>query len=416
MISNCFYTLDRDSVRHPEDLLAAVDSVVTGTPLRWFVSLVTDTEVVVEVTEYAGPPLPELPAPPPVRGNGRDVVVSLVPTGIGCAVGGYAGDAGPATALLTGCADHVVTNPNAVNASDFIRLDDRVVYTEGSSIDLFCQGAINLHLPRANRVGVIIEAADPAAVRHALSVVNAVRAVHGVEIVDYVVTDRPIGTRCTRHASGAYVGQVDDPKLLLDVAHELVDNGADAIAVATNVQDLPAAAYQQHFLGLHPNPVGGAEAVVSHLISRSLQVPSAHAPMMNFKELSDPGVVDARGAAEYVSVSGLACILVGLGRAPQIAPAPRRRIVETLSVDQVTAVVAPAAALGGVPVLYADQQGIPVIAVRDNTTILDVTAESLGLRGAIEVSNYPEAAGTVLALRRGISLDSLRRPLAGFGG
>jgi hypothetical protein len=186
----------------------------------------------------------------------------------------------------------------------------------------------------------------------------------------------------------------------------------NAIAVTSNIRDLPMDNYAKHFDGKHPNPVGGAEAVISHLICGKYKVPAAHAPMINVKEMDlADGVVDARGAGEFASVSGLACVLIGLARAPQIAETRRFRIKEAVNFNNLAAVVAPASALGGIPVLYAAKFGVPVIAVRDNKTILDVTRETLNLSHVIEVNNYAEAAGVLQALRTGISIDSLYRPL-----
>ena len=71
----------------------------------------------------------------------------------------------------------------------------------------------------------------------------------------------------------------------------------------------------------------------------------------------------------------------------------------------------PASCLGGIPALAAEFHGIPLIAVRENTTILDVTNAKMGMRNVVEVETYLEAAGVLLALREGISLESLRRPL-----
>jgi hypothetical protein len=182
------------------------------------------------------------------------------------------------------------------------------------------------------------------------------------------------------------------------------------------VQDLPTEDYISHFAGAHPNPVGGAEAVVSHLLTRVLRVPAAHAPLLNFKESQLAGrVVDARGAGEFVSASGLACVLIGLRRAPQVATLPQCPASTSISVGDVIAVVAPATALGSVPVLSAAERRIPVIAVKDNTTILDVTAAGLGLSGVIEVDSYLAAAGALLALRAGISIESVFRPMATLG-
>ena len=73
--------------------------------------------------------------------------------------------------------------------------------------------------------------------------------------------------------------------------------------------------------------------------------------------------------------------------------------------------VSPASALGGIPAIYANKHGIPIVAVRENRTILGVSAAKLGFNNVIEVDNYLEAAGVLLALRHGIHLDSVRRPL-----
>ncbi|NJL27463.1 MAG: DUF3326 domain-containing protein [Thermoanaerobaculia bacterium] len=137
---------------------------------------------------------------------GRSAAVSIVPTGIGCSVGGFAGDAAPATHLLAATVDYLVTHPNAVNASDFVALDRNVLYTEGYMIDLLCHGLVDLFVPYSNRVGLIIEKSDPARIELAYNVVNAVRAVHGVSIDHVVVTSETIGSRCEENASGAFVG------------------------------------------------------------------------------------------------------------------------------------------------------------------------------------------------------------------
>ncbi|MGW8374738.1 DUF3326 domain-containing protein [Streptomyces sp. ODS28] len=417
MIAHRRYELDRSAAHDVGALVALIEGAFQEEPLRWYVSEAGGGRVVVESTEYAGPLPHSGPLASARPSSPHDVVVSLVPTGIGCALGGYAGDAAPVTALLAQAADLLVTNPNAVNASDFIRCGERVLYTEGSCIDAFCRGATALHRSRANRLGLIIEAARPAEVEHAVNVMNAVRAVHGVDVVDYVVTERPLGTHCARAPSGAYVGHVQDPGVLLDAARHLLARGANALAVTSNVQGLDQDDYAAHFNGQHANPVGGAEAVISHLLVRTFGVPAAHAPMTNFRHLRlDHPVVDARAAGELVSISGLACVLVGLARAPQLSGERRGSLLgEALGIDDVVAVVAPADALGGIPVLEALRRRIPVIAVRDNTTLLDVTADALGLEGILHAATYAEAAGLILALRKGISPDSITRPLRTLG-
>ena len=399
------------------DLITEIENVHIGETLRWFISAAGPGGYRIETTECTdqAPPARRLPVRTQSP-SGKSAVISLVPTGIGCSIGGYAGDAGPVTALLAGSADFLITNPNAVNASNFIGPERDMVYTEGYSLDLFSRGEATLFIPRANKIGVIVEQASDSALAEVFNVINTVRAVHGVEIIDYVVTEKPIGTRCTRHASGAYTGQIDNPDVLLSAARHLVSAGATALAVTTNVQDLPAEDYADHFAGRHPNPVGGAEAVLSHLLTRTFGVPAAHAPMINFEALPGaPTVVDARGAGEFVSVSGLACVLMGLRNAPQLEPRPDLGYKAVVGINDVIAVVAPATALGSLPVLAAAQRGTPVIAVAANTTLLDVTASGLRLPNVVEVDNYLEAAGAVLAIRRGLSLESVVRPLASLG-
>ena len=417
VIINRTYELPAEAAHHPGGLLGAFGQAILGETLRWFVSSADHDGFVVDATE-CGPGLPP-PAPlaePAPWPSDQAVVISVIPTGIGCAVGGYAGDAGPASALLSSACDLLITNPNALNASNFYAAGSRIVYTEGYSIDRFSCGEVDLHIPRANRIGVIIERASDQALAEVFNVINAVRAVHGIDIIDYVVTHEPIATRSLRHGSGAYVGDIGRPHVLLGAARRLLSAGATALAVTTNVQGLTAELYTSHFNGRHPNPVGGAEAVVSHLLTRTFGVPAAHAPMLNFTESHTPAwVVDPRSSGEFVSTSGLACVLLGLHRAPQVARRPDCPASTRISTADVIAVVAPATALGSVPVLAAARSGIPVIAVRDNSTILNVTGASLGLTRVIEVDDYLAAAGALLALRSGISLEAVRRPLAAFG-
>ena len=45
-------------------------------------------------------------------------VVMIIPTGIGCEIGGHAGDATPAAKLLASVCDKLIIHPNVVNASD----------------------------------------------------------------------------------------------------------------------------------------------------------------------------------------------------------------------------------------------------------------------------------------------------------
>lgn len=411
MIRNTEYTIDRAAVNEAAELIDRVEQAAKGDLLRWYVTDVSAEAYHVEATEYER----KLSAPDrPVTEQhypGKSAVLNIVPTGVGCELGGYAGDAAPLTSLLAACTDYLITNPNAVNASNFVLMERNVLYTEGYSIDLFCRGLINLHVPHSNRVGLIIEETSKENLDVVFNILNTVRAVYGVDIEEFVITDGPIGGRCVTNKAGAYVGTIDHPDTLLDAAETLIARGVNAIAITSNIQDLPMDFYAQHFSGNHPNPVGGAEAVISHLISKKFGVPAAHAPMINVKEMElQDAIVDPRGAGEMSSVSGLACVLIGLRRAPQFAK-NASGIADTLNVNNLLAIVTPASCLGGIPMLYAQKFNIPIIAVKDNHTILDVTQEKMQLANLIEVSSYAEAAGMLMALKSGISLNSISRPL-----
>jgi hypothetical protein len=413
VIENRQFRLNKFEVVGSGSIAQIVERLVGSKALRWYIAQITDTEIVVEATFYDGEMFePETEAADRRWHPGKSAVVSIIPTGIGCELGGYAGDAAPSTNLLATATDYLVTNPNAVNASNFISMADNVLYTEGLCIDLLMKGAVDLHVPHGNKIGLIIEKSSPAYLDVVFNVVNTVRAVYGINIVDCIVTEDPIGSHCVENASGAFVGTVDRPDVIFDACERLLRKGANAIAITTNIQDLPPEEYVKHFDGQYPNPLGGVEAVISHLIVNRFQVPAAHAPMMNIKELElSDSVVDARGAGEMASASGLACTLIGLRRAPQLGLSRCFNPADVLNVHNVMAVVSPASSLGGIPAIYADKHGIPIIAVRENRTILGVPAAKLGFHNVIEVDNYLEAAGVLLALRHGIHLDSVRRPL-----
>ena len=123
-----------------------------------------------------------------------------------------------------------------------------------------------------------------------------------------------------------------------------------------------------------------------------------------------------RAAAEFISTPHYFCVAKGLARAPRLLPLATDGLErfyppEVLTLNNVAAVVCPATCLGGIPMLAAELSNIPIIAVRENKTILEVDNAVMRMRNVVEVASYMEAAGAVAALREGISLESLRRPL-----
>lgn len=408
-------------VRLPRNLLSdrrGIEAAILASSegvsvLRWSIAEATDADLLVEATVSHA----ELPAwdAPLIGTPGPSVAVHIVPTGVGCAIGGYAGDAGPSTALLASTVDYLVTNPNAVNASDFVATAPNMLYCEGSILDAFCEGHLELYPVPTNRIGLIVEHADQETLNEVAYVTDACRAVHGVDVVEVAVTQRTLGGYVHRMPSGTYSGSLQRTEELLGLARGMVSRGATAIAICSKLRGVDEELQRDHFDGGgEPNPIGGLEASISHLICRNLQVPAAHAPIANIRPGPAPlGPVDARAAGEVVSRTGLACVLVGLGYAPQIRTGVVPGVSAPLSVHNVIAVVAPANSLGGIPVLAAIDRRIPVIAVRDNVTVNRASATDLGMsHEVIEVGSYFEACGVLQAVKNGISLDSIRRPMS----
>lgn len=122
------------------------------------------------------------------------------------------------------------------------------------------------------------------------------------------------------------------------------------------------------------------------------------------------GLVDPRAASEVVSPGYLGSVLRGLHRAPRPI-ASHFFASNDLTLNDVKAVVVPYTCCGGIPVLAAQKNNILVIGVRENKTVLDVTPDKLGLNNVIVVENYLEAFGIIAAMKAGVALESVRRPI-----
>ncbi len=334
------------------------------------------------------------------------VTVQIIPTGVKASIGGYVGDAVPATNILAGVSDLVITHPNVVNGVLLNEARANVAYVEGFLLDEFLKGNTCLRFTRSNKIGVVLDsAADETSMELALNTIETIRSNAGADIIDYTITEKPVGAKAVKTKSGAFVGEIKDENVFLKAAEKLVRKGAEAIAVAT-VISIKKKDLEDYLKGKAPNPYGGTEALISRTISKTLGVPAAHAPMLREREITSAlhrGHVDPRASAESVSSAFLGSVIKGLMKAPQPS-------VNGLSIADVNAIVVPYSCCGGVPALAADYYGIPLIAVKENTTVLDVIPEKLGVK-AIIVDNYFEAAGVLEALKQGISLDTVRRPL-----
>lgn len=338
-------------------------------------------------------------------------VVLVVPTGIGAAIGGYAGDALPVARAVAQVADRLITHPNVLNGAQLYWSLPNALYVEGYGLDQFAAGQWGLRPVHQNRVGLVLDQAiEPELRWRHLQAADAARATLGLNLTDYIVTDQALGVELRSAASGATWGTIQNPDSLLRAVKKLkVEAGAEAIAVVARFpDDAGSEALQLYRQGQGVDPLAGAEAVISHLVVRTLQIPCAHAPALVPLPLEP--ALSPRSAAEELGYTFLPCVLVGLSRAPQfVLQSPGYS--ETIWADQVDAIVIPATACGGSAVLSFSQTSTQIITVRDNQTRLNVTAQALGL-SVIEVNSYLEALGVLVAHKAGISAEALRSGMA----
>lgn len=352
-------------------------------------------------------------------------VVLIVPTGVGAAIGGYAGDALPVARAISAICDRLITHPNVLNGAQLYWNLPNALYVEGYALDKFASGCIGLQPIHQNRVGLILDQGiEPELRLRHLQVADAARATLGLSLTDYVITDAPLNVELRTAASGASWGTIGNPDSLLRAAQVLIEQAkADAIAVVARFpDDLGSEALQAYRHGQGVDPLAGAEAVISHLIVRTFQVPCAHAPALMPLPL-DPDL-SPRSAAEELGYTFLPCVLVGLSRAPQFVERqnPNSQFsVQTQNftspagdiwASDVDSVVIPASACGGSALLSLSRQSrTQIIAVEGNQTSMQVSPEDLGIQ-AIRVNSYLEALGVLVAHRAGISAEALSPSLS----
>ena len=308
----------------------------------------------------------------------RFVASMIIPTGVGASQGGYGGDATVWLNAVASVCDVLITHPNVVNAAAFQMLPHNTLYVEGYALDAFLKGELCLKPVKAQRLGVILDAGMEAGMKilhH--NVVNAVQATYGVPIQVLAETCEPLELRLTLSESGVSVGEWLNPQAVLSVAKRLIaDFGITAIALVSRMEEPEESVYSS---GVGVDPIGGLEAILSHTLVEHLGIPCANAPCFDWEEAQPrrDALVHPFTASEYTTASFLPCVLRGLHHAPDFISVAEANPLDTLHVHHLDALVLPYDCLGGVPFLTAVEQKIPVIAVRSNQTVLNVTASSL---------------------------------------
>lgn len=319
--------------------------------------------------------------------------VFIVPTGIGATIGGDAGDATPAFKLIAAVSDVAITHPNVVNASDINEMPDNTWYVEGSILDRFLEGEIELTRPRMNKILVV---ANPPISNYTVNAVSAARVTIGIkaEILELEKPLRMVATTKDGRASGEVYNWVE-------LVRQVKGYEFDALALHTPVE-VPQEVAINYLRNGGINPWGGVEAIASKLVANKLNKPIAHAPLQCSEDSEIAQTIneriDPRIAPEIISNCYLHSVLKGLHRAP--------RIGKGLSCDAVDVMVSPKGCVGR-PHMACLAKGIPIIVVEENSTCLNEKVP----KNAIIVSNYWEATGVVMCMKAGVDIWSVRRPL-----
>ncbi len=328
-------------------------------------------------------------------------VVMIIPTGIGCEIGGHAGDATPAARLLGSVCDKLILHPNVVNASDINEMPENALYVEGSVLDRFLQGRIELQEVKSNR---ILVAVNSPAKPETINAVSASRATLGID-ARIVELKTPLVMEGWLEGKGATGCSSGIDKLV----EQVKSYDYDALAIASLIKVTRSIA-KQYFKNGGVNPWGGIEASVSKQIANRINKPIAHAPIQP-DEVKDECnnnewnfICDPRMAAEIISECFLHCVLKGLHKAPRICLPDDDK---GMSVKDIDVLVSPYGCWGR-PHVACEMAGIPIIIVKENKCVLDFP---FGEHNPIWTKNYLEAAGVIVAMKEGVCLSSLRRPL-----
>ncbi len=322
----------------------------------------------------------------------KPVVAISIPTGIGADVGGYAGDFGYLAREFSKYF-HVVINPNAVNGGILSAINYDMSYLEGYLFDEFLKGKISLTPKKpyeTNKIGVIFDCDIPQNIINVhLNTISALKMVQGIETVAVEYTKSPVGVELEVQ-NGISVGKIKNSNTLLKAALNLIKKGAQAIAVVCYFRE--DSEDENYSSGCGIDPIGGIEAVISHLIAKEFMVPTAHAPAFFDIDISQK-IENPKVASELISSTYLPCIMQGLSIAPKIG------MSEKITKDDIEYLIIPYDALGSSAVLSSIESNIKIITIK-NETVLDVTASKLKTQPFAHFRNYEECLAHIKSERK----------------
>lgn len=189
--------------------------------------------------------------------------VMIIPTGIGCEVGGHAGDATPSAKLVASVCDNLIIHPNVTNASDINESTENMLYVEGSILDRFLQGQIALEEVYQNR---ILLAVNKPVMNETINSINAARNTIGCDI-SIIELDVPLTLKGIFKPDGSASGiMTGADEAIKQIGIYKQDHPFDALAIQTVISVTKEVAVKYLKEG-GVNPWGGVEAICSRYFS-----------------------------------------------------------------------------------------------------------------------------------------------------
>lgn len=319
----------------------------------------------------------------------KNTAIMIVPTGIGATIGGYAGDASKYAQKIAEQTPLIV-NPNIVNAAVFSGITENMYYVEGSTIEQFVKGKIGLKPSKNNKIGIIFDKAISQKVLNIhINTLNAVKTVYDIDIIGYEITEKEAGVEFFNTESGISSGKVNFPQTLTEAGKKLLEKGADTLAVVCAFEEPPEDDYEN---GEGVDIVGGVEAVISRYISKNLFCPCVHAPAFEDVTISSK-LVNPKVSAEYITPTFLPCLLFGLKNAPlpvDLEKADDNELENCITINNIRSVSVPFNALGSSVILDCCEKNIPVYAIKENSSVLNIDKQVIGSDNIKELETYDD--------------------------
>ena len=314
----------------------------------------------------------------------KPIIALSIPTGIGADIGGYAGDFGYIARKFSNHF-YCIVNPNAVNGGILSAINNNMAYLEGYLFDDFFKGNISITPKKeneTNKIGVIFDSEIPENILNVhINTINSLKIVQGIETIGVEYTKKPTGVEIVIE-NNISSGNLKNPNTIIEAAQNLIKKGAEAIAIVCYFNEDSEDVNYSNANGI--DPIGGVEAVISHLITQKFKIPAAHSPAFSDIDISNK-IENPKVASEMISSTYLPCIMQGLNIAPKIERFNEGQIKNT----DVEYLIVPYDALGSPAVLSCVENNIKIITVKNKTT-LNVTSEKLNIKPYKHFESYEE--------------------------